>query len=305
MADSAQLWARVVDTYLNYESPDEPVHVTLQQFRGNPLEITSAIDPETAERYKTDLIEFVLDAIRTTLQDHALSPEEVYVVRHVCRVLRIDEGELLIHRREEVRGILARELELVFADNHVMPHEAIHKVRLQEVLGLSYDQFIDLTRDKVEQVLLRLLERFDQPIRPDQLPERIHWFRNVTSALDTVYNLNPDVAARDANGHIYLLVNTAMPGFVKVGKTTRAPEVRVMELSSATGVPLPFELLFDVAVSDAHAAERYVQSKLEAIGARVSDSREFFNAPPRTVVELMIQARDKYPVDPVPTLPST
>jgi hypothetical protein len=297
MTDFPSVWPRVIDTYVNHESPDEAVRVVLREFRADPLGVTKAIDAETAERYKADLIEFVLDVVRTTLQDHVLSGDEVVAVRHVCRVLRIEEGELLQHRSESVRSILARELELLLADDHVEPHEAVHKVQLQEVLGLSYDQFIDLTREKVEEVMLRLLERFDQPTRPEQLPERVHWFRNVTSALDTVYNLNPPVGAGGMTGHIYLLINTAMPGFVKVGKTTRTPETRVMELSGATGVPVPFELLFEVAVSDAHGAERFVHSKLEEIGARVSDNREFFNAPPKTVVDLMLRARDKFPVD--------
>lgn len=297
MPDIYSNWPRVVDTYLAHEDPGEPVATILRQFRNDPLSVDKAIDPEIAEQYKPHFVEFVLDGVRTTLQDHALSAGEVHVVRHVCRVLRIREGELHEHRHELVIRILARELELLLADDHIDPNEALHKVKVQEVLGLSYDEFVDFTRDKVEQVLLRLLERFDESIKPDQLPDRIHWFRNVTTALDTVYNLNPVITGAGKAGHVYLLINTAMPGMLKVGKTTRPPETRVMELSGATGVPVPFELLFYVAVSDAHAAERFVHTKLEELGARVSDNREFFSAPPKTAVDLMLRARDKFPVE--------
>jgi hypothetical protein len=47
------------------------------------------------------------------------------------------------------------------------------------------------------------------------------------------------------SGYIYLLINSAMEGFVKIGKTTKTPEERAKELSNATGVPTPFTVAFD------------------------------------------------------------
>ena len=43
-----------------------------------------------------------------------------------------------------------------------------------------------------------------------------------------------------SEGTVYVLTNPAMPGMVKIGKTTRDVTHRLKDLYS-TGVPLPFE----------------------------------------------------------------
>ncbi|WP_449106780.1 GIY-YIG nuclease family protein [Pseudomonas mohnii] len=43
---------------------------------------------------------------------------------------------------------------------------------------------------------------------------------------------------------IYVLKNETMPGLVKIGLTTDTVESRISNLSSSTGVPLPFECHF-------------------------------------------------------------
>jgi len=42
-------------------------------------------------------------------------------------------------------------------------------------------------------------------------------------------------------GSVYVLTNPAMPNMVKIGKTTRDVELRLVDLYS-TGVPLPFNV---------------------------------------------------------------
>jgi hypothetical protein len=93
-------------------------------------------------------------------------------------------------------------------------------------------------------------------------------------------------------GYVYLLINHAMPGLVKVGLTNRSPGERVAELSSATGVPTPFELVYDVLVPDSLEAEQFIHSHLTALGYRLTDNREFFRAPIREVLRLMIHLRE-------------
>lgn len=87
--------------------------------------------------------------------------------------------------------------------------------------------------------------------------------------------------------YIYALINPAMSGLVKVGKTTRAPEERAKELSSATGVATPFILAYQRKVADCHAAEAQVHSQLEALGYRYAKNREFFEAPLDVIVGIM------------------
>ena len=74
-------------------------------------------------------------------------------------------------------------------------------------------------------------------------------------------------------GWLYILTNPAMPGFVKVGMTTRTPEERAAELHD-TGSPAPFTVASAWPVDDARAAERDAHARLACY--RVSDQREWF-----------------------------
>lgn len=99
------------------------------------------------------------------------------------------------------------------------------------------------------------------------------------------------------SGFLYILINPAMPGLAKVGKTTRTPQERLLELSSATGVPSPFILAYQQPVANCHAAEAWVHTELERRGYRVSANREFFNAPLHVIVAVLaasIAIDDKY-----------
>ena len=90
-------------------------------------------------------------------------------------------------------------------------------------------------------------------------------------------------------GYIYALINPSLEGLVKIGKTTRDPTDRVRELSSSTAAPTPFVLAFDVYVEDCTAAEAYLHTLLQRRGYRVSENREFFNAPLKEVIKMMLE----------------
>lgn len=75
-------------------------------------------------------------------------------------------------------------------------------------------------------------------------------------------------------GIVYVLINPAMPGLVKIGKTSRGEvQIRLNELYS-TGVPVPFECAFAGRVKDETAVERAFH---QAFGPyRINPKREFF-----------------------------
>lgn len=88
-------------------------------------------------------------------------------------------------------------------------------------------------------------------------------------------------------GYIYLLINASMNGIVKIGRTTRNPQDRVDELSSATGVPTPFILIYKEKFNDCIKAERIIHEILEKDKYRISKSREFFNIPPYEAIPII------------------
>lgn len=94
-------------------------------------------------------------------------------------------------------------------------------------------------------------------------------------------------------GFVYALINPSLDGIVKIGSTTRDPEMRAKELSAATGVPTPFIVAYSISVSDALSAEAHVHTALEQRGFRVSENREFFHAKLPEVIECMLQIRSQ------------
>ena len=78
-------------------------------------------------------------------------------------------------------------------------------------------------------------------------------------------------------GYVYVMTNSSIDGQVKIGKTTRDPYERAKELSSATGVPTPFVVVFYKPFKDCHYAEKVIHQYLEKKGYRVNNNREFFN----------------------------
>ncbi len=75
-------------------------------------------------------------------------------------------------------------------------------------------------------------------------------------------------------GIIYLLANPAMPGIIKIGKTTKEDvKLRMKELYSS-GVPLPFENLYAAKVSDIDRVEKALHTAFSP--DRINPKREFF-----------------------------
>jgi hypothetical protein len=86
-------------------------------------------------------------------------------------------------------------------------------------------------------------------------------------------------------GIVYVLTNPAMPGIVKIGKTSRGSiDARLNELYS-TGVPVPFECAFAGRVSDESKVEKAIHL---AFGPyRLNPKREFFQIEPEQAIALL------------------
>jgi hypothetical protein len=77
---------------------------------------------------------------------------------------------------------------------------------------------------------------------------------------------------------VYILINEAMPGLVKIGRTTTSVKQRISELNQPAGIPLPFTCYYAARVEDCIKVEKKLH---EAFGDhRVRDRREFFRLSP-------------------------
>ncbi len=64
-----------------------------------------------------------------------------------------------------------------------------------------------------------------------------------------------------ARGWVYVISNPAMPGVVKVGFSTKDPELRAQELNN-TGAPHPYQVDYDALTTDPHRTEQAVHRVL-------------------------------------------
>lgn len=111
-------------------------------------QIWTALQPLT-EADKAALAGFYLFDLESVLLDHRIGLGERARLRSLRHLLRIEEGDLLRCQRTEVERIVVREIGDILQDDLVDPSEALRQVDLQEALGLSYDEYSQLTASLV------------------------------------------------------------------------------------------------------------------------------------------------------------
>lgn len=292
-------WSQLAGEYLK-EHPEthESIATVLEVIRDSGLDgVTQAVEPDAAVTAKAQSTEFFLLMIADALEDHQLTLEEVAELKTLERALRIEEGDLLRHHGSVVTDLLCQEAALIFEDQGISAAEEAQEFRLQEVFGLGYDEFITLLESEVDRLHASLIARVAEFVERGE-PENwlgTEWSEvrgrlNALSLTQYVQWLRQGEYSRA--GYIYLLVNPSMPGMVKVGRTSQPPSKRAAELTGATGVPTPFEVVFELLVADQFAAEAYVHRVLDERGRRVSGNREFFAVQPDEAIEVMLEARE-------------
>jgi len=85
-------------------------------------------------------------------------------------------------------------------------------------------------------------------------------------------------------GIVYVLINPAMPGLVKIGQTSNEIASRLRELHT-TGVPLPFECLYACEVSDCGQVEDALHEAFDPY--RINPKREFFAIKPDQAIAIL------------------
>ncbi len=84
---------------------------------------------------------------------------------------------------------------------------------------------------------------------------------------------------------VYVLTNPAMPGLVKIGKTTQLEVEERMKQLYGTGVPVPFDCAFACQVKDATEVEKALHF---AFGnGRINPNREFFRIEAERVIAVL------------------
>lgn len=81
-------------------------------------------------------------------------------------------------------------------------------------------------------------------------------------------------------GWVYIMQNRAMQGILKVGFSTKHPELRASELDS-TGLPFKFDVKYAVLVNDPYSIEQNVHAELSLY----HENKEFFRVDLNTAIQ--------------------
>ena len=84
---------------------------------------------------------------------------------------------------------------------------------------------------------------------------------------------------------VYVLTNPAMPGIVKIGKTTQLEVQERMKQLYGTGIPLPFDCAFACQVKDATKVEKALHVAFR--NTRLNPNREFFKIEAECVIAVL------------------
>ena len=95
-------------------------------------------------------------------------------------------------------------------------------------------------------------------------------------------------------GIIYILKNECIPGLLKIGFTTKDAYSRAKEISTATGVPKPFEVKFIYECNDPYSVEQEIHNELNGVGKRINRKREFFELELQEAIKLVKHIGSKY-----------
>lgn len=93
----------------------------------------------------------------------------------------------------------------------------------------------------------------------------------------------------ETKGYVYILTNPCFKeNWVKIGQTDNL-ERRIMELSQATGIPLPFEMYAVLKSTKYKQAETMIHRLVGKLAPdkRINPKREFFNIEPEDAVSIM------------------
>ena len=105
---------------------------------------------ETLQSFKINSLKLVIATAKVSLKDNIISEDEIKSIRFLKLLLDIKEGDFMKDNTiaKEVSIIIKNQVELMFSnDEKIDNDESIQKVNLQEIFGLSYDEFAELTNE--------------------------------------------------------------------------------------------------------------------------------------------------------------
>lgn len=140
----------------NYSEPLQEVLRMFAQEETSPIAVREALKKHNLEvnDLHDEAIDAIIDYVNQILDDHIITKSEMDSLRKLKLLLHIKEGDFInAHKEADIENILHKEFELIYSDKVVDKKEAAMKVDLQELFGLSYDQFLLFEQETIEHAL--------------------------------------------------------------------------------------------------------------------------------------------------------
>jgi hypothetical protein len=106
---------------------------------------------------KEQVLDLIIYYIRSCIRDHELSDAEKQDLQRLLTLFRVKEGEFYRLQRNEITDLLTMEVSRLILDGKLEKKEDLYQTELQRLLGLSYDQYVELTRGYVLETLDELI----------------------------------------------------------------------------------------------------------------------------------------------------
>jgi hypothetical protein len=170
----------------------EIVKILAEDSIQNP-KLRALIPPREENEYsiiQAGLLDLVLFYITSCLEDHYLTSEESSNVLLLKMVFRVQEEDFYTNKLVELQRILSAQISIILSDHSVNPSEALQQVELQRCFGISYDQFLQITKPYIDEIINKFIGQIPSEGAVTK-PEREMLTQKILN-LGTVYFLNSD-----------------------------------------------------------------------------------------------------------------
>lgn len=124
----------------------------------NSMELNQCLSSEnmSIDDIKPEALSLIIDYSKVILEDGIITKDEQRNISMLKLFYRIKEGEFFeLGKKEDVTDVLLQQLRKLYADNSIDKGEAVMKTELQELLGLCYDDFLEINNIAAKEALER------------------------------------------------------------------------------------------------------------------------------------------------------
>ena len=161
---------------------------------------------EAISNLKEDLLDLILLYINIILNDNILTQNELNNVKKLKILFKIDEKDFYKYRYNVIKEILHNQLSLIYRnDNRIDEIESLHKVGLQELFSLSYDQFLEFSNKEDIKAILKGAEIndldtvispiYDKKLQKKRIIQRI--FNNIIVFLSNIFKKKQKLVVKE------------------------------------------------------------------------------------------------------------